>query len=136
MGRHKVLFKFFQFFFADGLTVCRDGDRIVPVNLCIDLRDTFTRYNPGTCNSKQPAFIECAILFPGHSSQNFTQNICPPFHHFENFTNDETEGLGISHRQKTSKIKRSFSSFLEPNERKSRLICLHHHGRIDSSRSL
>ena len=46
------------------------------------------------------------------------------------------EGLGISHRQKTSKIKRSFSSFLEPNERKSRLICLHHHGRIDSSHSL
>ena len=34
------------------------------------------------------------------------------------------EGLGISRRPKASKTKRSFSSFLEPNERKSRLICL------------
>ena len=34
------------------------------------------------------------------------------------------EGLGISRRPKASKTKRSFSSFLEPNERKCRLICL------------
>ena len=41
--------------------------------------------------------------------------------HFKNFKNDEAEGLGISRRQKTGKTKRSFSSFLEPNERKKPL---------------
>lgn len=47
-----------------------------------------------------------------------------------------TEGFGISCRQKASKTKRSFSPFLEPNERKKPLDLPSHYGRIDSSHSL